>query len=375
MRKAIKMIDLQAEYQQFQPQLEKRIVKVLTDGNYIRGKEVQEFENQLAEYLNVKHVISCGNGTDALQIALMALGIGVGDEVIIPAFAYVAVIEVICLLGAIAVMVDIETDHFQIDFAEIEKVITPKTRAIIPVHLFGQCGEMEELLALAKKHKLFVIEDNAQALGSKIKIQEKEVFTGTLGDIGCTSFFPTKNLACFGDGGALFTNDDALAQKIRMIANHGQVKKYEHECIGLNSRLDTLQAAILSFKLSYLTESLKKKRKIAEIYQQELKSVSKIKLPQEKNDNQHSWHQFTIQINDHSRDHLKKHLTQNGIDSMIYYPKSLNQQKAYTNYRVFCPNSERVCDSVLSLPIHTQLEKEDILHICNLIKEFYHARE
>lgn len=373
MRKPIKMIDLQAEYQQFQPQLEEKIIEVLAEGNYIRGKEVQEFENQLAQYLKVKYVISCGNGTDALQIALMALGIGKGDEVIIPAFSYVAVIEVICLLGAIPVMVDIEPDHFQIDFAAIEKAITPKTKAIIPVHLFGQCGEMQEILALAKKHELFVIEDNAQALGSKVKIQQEEVFTGTVGDIGCTSFFPTKNLACFGDGGALMCQDENLAQKIRMIANHGQVKKYEHECVGVNSRLDTLQAAILNFKLSYLEESLERKRLIAEIYQQELKSVSKIRLPEERNGNKHTWHQFTLQVMDGSRDHLKKYLAQNGVDSMIYYPKALYQQKAYTQFKVFCTNSERVCHSVLSLPIHAQMEKEEVIYISHLIKEFYHA--
>ncbi|MBD3750454.1 MAG: DegT/DnrJ/EryC1/StrS family aminotransferase [Sphingobacteriales bacterium] len=374
MSKSIKMIDLQAEYQHFQPQLEKKIINVLAEGKYIKGKEVQEFENQLAEYLKVKQVISCGNGTDALQIALMALGIGIGDEVIIPAFAYVAVIEVICLLGAIPVMVDIEPDHFQIDFNAIEKAITPKTKAIIPVHLFGQCGAMAEILTLAKKHHLFVIEDNAQALGSKVKTSQKEMFTGTIGDIGCTSFFPTKNLACFGDGGALMCNDETLAQKIRMVANHGQVQKYEHECVGVNSRLDTLQAAILNFKLPYLEESINKKRILAEIYRQELKSVSKIKLPEEKRDNWHTWHQFTLQIKDNSRDHLKKHLAQNGVDSMIYYPKALYQQKAYTDFKVFCQNTERICDSVLSLPIHVRLEKEEVLSICNLIKEFYDAR-
>lgn len=375
MRKPIKMIDLQAEYHQFQPQLEKKIMEVLAEGNYIRGKEVQEFEKQLAQYLGVKQVISCGNGTDALQIALMALGIGNGDEVIIPAFSYVAVVEVICLLGATPVMVDIEPDHFQIDFNAIEKAISPKTKAIIPVHLFGQCGAMEEILTLAKKHQLFVIEDNAQALGAKARIHQEEHFTGTIGDIGCTSFFPTKNLACFGDGGALMTNDESLAQKIRMIANHGQVQKYEHECVGINSRLDTLQAAILSFKLPYLEESLNKKRKLAKIYQHELKNVANIKLPEEKKGNQHTWHQFTIQIQDDSRDHLNKYLAQNSVDSVIYYPKALHQQKAYTNDMVFCTNAERVVDSVLSLPIHAQLEKADVLSICNLIKEFYDARE
>lgn len=375
MRKPIKMIDLQAEYQQFQPQLEKKITEVLAAGNYIQGKEVREFEHQLAQYLGVKQVISCGNGTDALQIALMALGIGNGDEVIIPAFSYVAVIEVICLLGATPVMVDIEPDHFQIDFNAIEKAITSKTKAIIPVHLFGQCGAMEEILALAQKHQLFVIEDNAQALGAKVRIHQEEVFTGTVGDIGCTSFFPTKNLACFGDGGALMTNEESLAQKIRMVANHGQEQKYEHESVGVNSRLDTLQAAILSFKLPYLEESLNKKRKLAKIYQQELKNVANIKLPEAKKGNQHTWHQFTIQIQDHSRDHLKKYLAQNGVDSMIYYSKALYQQKAYTNFNVFCQNAERICDSVLSLPIHAQMQEEEVLHISHLIKEFYHAGE
>jgi dTDP-4-amino-4,6-dideoxygalactose transaminase len=256
------MIDLAAEYQLLKDELDPAIQQVLEKGNYIQGEEVKIFEQQLAAYLQVKHVISCANGTDALQIALMALNITNGDEVIIPAFAYISVIEVICLLGAKPVLVDVNLDTFQIDENEIKLAINSKTKAIIPVHLFGQCGNLEAILSIAKANQLYVIEDNAQALGAKYQHQ----FLGTLGDIGCTSFFPTKNLACFGDGGALFTNDDLLAEKIKAIASHGQKEKYNHVMLGLNSRLDTLQASILSVKLSHLNQNLIKRREIATQY-------------------------------------------------------------------------------------------------------------
>ncbi|MBU1371206.1 MAG: DegT/DnrJ/EryC1/StrS family aminotransferase [Bacteroidetes bacterium] len=374
MKKAIKMIDLTAEYQQLKPQLGQVIKKVWSNGHYINGPEVTLFENKLAEYLSVKNVIGCGNGTDALQIALMAIGLKPGDEVIIPAFAYVSVIEVVCLLGGIPVLVDIEDQYFQIDSSKIEEAITPLTKAIIPVHLFGQSGDLQKIIAIANKHQIFVIEDNAQALGAKLIIDGKEKMLGTLGHIGCTSFFPTKNLGGFGDGGALFTNDDELAHQIRRISNHGQQNKYEHDIIGINSRLDSLQAAILNFKLQYLDQNLSLKRSIAAKYIQELSSCKKIRIPSKNPDGIHTWHQFTIKVKMGKRNELKDFLKNRGIETMIYYPKSLHQQKAYTNFRVFSPISDRICDSVLSLPIHSLLKLEEVSFISHTIKDFFNAK-
>lgn len=368
------MIDLAAEYQLHQPLLEKEIITVLEKANYINGEEVSLFEKKLAQYLNVKHVISCGNGTDALQIALMALNVGVGDEVIIPAFSYIAVIEVVCLLGATPILVDVEAEYFQFDNLALEKSITSKTKAIIPVHLFGQGGNLEKLLAMAKKHQIAIIEDTAQALGAKYQLNGEEKFLGTLGDIGCTSFFPTKNLACFGDGGALFTNDDALAERIRMIANHGQKIKYDHEIMGVNSRLDTLQATILLFKLNHLENQLAIKKNLASQYLEELADLLSIQLPKVQQNNLHSWHQFTIKVPAEQRNNLKSFLKEKGMETMIYYPKSLNQQKAYSLNKVYFPVSERLSKEVLSLPIHPMLKKEDIYYVCNQIKAFFHAR-
>lgn len=372
--KEIKMIDLAAEYQLLKPILEPEIIQALEKANYIKGEEVAVFENNLAQYLKVKHVISCGNGTDALQIALMALDISIGDEVIIPAFSYIAVIEVVCLLGATPVLVDVDPTYFQINHSALEKAITSKTKAIIPVHLFGQAGNLQELHQIAVKHNIPVIEDNAQALGAKYMLHQEEKFLGTFGAIGCTSFFPTKNLSCLGDGGALFTNDDELARKIRMIANHGQVKKYEHEMVGINSRLDTLQAVILNHKLNHLSKNLSIKQNIADQYLNELANLSFIQLPKVHQHNLHSWHQFTIKVTDNQRDELKYFLKEKGIETMVYYPKVLNQQKAYTQYRVYCPVSEDLCRGVLSLPIHPLLRKEDINYVSNSIKAFFHAK-
>ena len=367
------MIDLATEYQLHQPLLEKEISAVLQKANYINGEEVRLFEKQLAQYLKVKHVISCGNGTDALQIALMALNVGVGDEVIIPAFSYIAVIEVVYLLGATPILVDVDSEYFQFDNLALEKAITSKTKAIIPVHLYGQGGNLEILLQIAKKHQIAIIEDTAQALGAKYQLNTEEKFLGTFGDIGCTSFFPTKNLAAFGDGGALFTNDDALATKIRMIANHGQKIKYEHEIMGVNSRLDTLQATILLFKLNHLEDQLAIKKNLASQYLEELEGLPSTQLPKVHQQHLHSWHQFTIKVPAEQRDNLKSFLYQNGVESMIYYPKPLNQQKAYSLNKEYFPVSERLCKVVLSLPIHPMLKKEDIHYVCNQIKAFFHA--
>lgn len=365
----IKMIDLATEYQLLKNELNPAIHHVLAKGNYIQGEEVKIFEQQLADYLQVKHVISCANGTDALQIALMALGIKTDNEVIIPAFSYISVIEVICLLGVKPVLVDVNPETYQLDENQIKQSITSKTKAIIPVHLFGACGNLEAILKIAKAHQIFVIEDNAQALGAKYKNQ----FLGDFGDIGCTSFFPTKNLACFGDGGALFTNDDLLAEKIRAIANHGQKGKYNHISIGLNSRLDTLQAAILSVKLTHLDKYLAQRKAIANQYLQELEGVTEITLPKVDSNCETSWNQFTIQIKNNKRDLLKNFLQENGIESMIYYPKSLNQQEAYINFNDSHKNSNNLALEVLSLPIHPLLMQNEVLIIAKQIKTFFNV--
>lgn len=374
MKKEIKMIELSSEYLERKEEIDLAIQEVLQKGEFIRGSAINKFEENLSKYLNVDYVISCGNGTDALQIALMALDIKPSDEIIIPAFGYAAVAEVVCLLGAIPVFVDVDETYFQINSKEIEAHITNKTKAIIPIHLFGQCADLDEILALADKHNLFVIEDTAQAIGASYGSKSGEKSLGGIGHIGCTSFFPTKNLACYGDGGALFTNDKALADKIRMIANHGQRKRYEHEVIGVNSRLDTLQAAVLEVNLKYLPESLRRKKGICQIYLKELKGLSGIVLPVEFSECSHTWHQFTIQVKAGKRDELKAFLEQHQIQSMIYYAKALHQQQAYQNYNSSAfPISENLVKEVLSLPIHPQLKDEEVLTICETIKLYFNG--
>ena len=368
----IQMIDLAAEYQLLQPTLQPKINQVLKNGNYIQGPEVKIFENELANYLNIKHVISCGNGTDALQIALMAIGIKKEDEVIIPAFSYIAVAEVVCLLGATPVFVDVDEKYFQLNNDLVEKAITSKTKAIIPVHLFGQCGDINTLLNIAERHQISIIEDTAQALGGTYFLNEKKEFLGGLGKIGCTSFFPTKNLSCFGDGGAVFTNNDELAKKIRMIANHGQLIKYNHQIIGINSRLDTLQAVVLSEKLKNLQDNLSIKKKLASYYHYQLKDVFQMELPFIHDKSNHTWHQYTIKLAE-KRDELKVYLNEKGIDTMIYYPMPLAKQNAYANHQSDAPIAVKLCSSVLSLPIHPLLKEEEITYICNSIKQFFNV--
>ncbi|OAQ38991.1 DegT/DnrJ/EryC1/StrS aminotransferase [Pedobacter psychrophilus] len=367
------MIDLAAEYKLLQPILLPKINQVLENGNYIQGLEVKLFEKELANYLGIKHVISCGNGTDALQIALMAIDIKAGDEVIIPAFSYIAVAEVVCLLGATPVFVDVDEKYFQLNNNLVEEAITTKTKAIIPVHLFGQCGDMKTLLDIAERHQISIIEDTAQASGGNYLLINKEVFLGGLGKIGCTSFFPTKNLSCFGDGGAVFTNDDELAKKIRMIANHGQLEKYNHQIVGVNSRLDTLQAVILSEKLKNLDDNLSIKKKLAGFYHYQLRDVAQIELPFIHENANHTWHQYTIKVKNGQRDSLKSYLKEKGIDAMVYYPMPLAKQNAYSNFQSNAPIAEKLCFSVLSLPIHPLLKEEEITYICNSIKQFFNA--
>jgi dTDP-4-amino-4,6-dideoxygalactose transaminase len=369
----IRMIDLQAEYLQIEKEVLPAITTVLKSGTYIQGKIVSDFENDLAEFLNVKHVISCGNGTDALQIALMALGVNGGDEVIIPAFSYIAVAEVICLLGATPVFVDVEDTYFQFDVSSLKKAITQKTKVIIPVHLFGQTANLEAILELAVPHNIKIIEDCAQALGGKYFLNSEPRFLGNIGDFGCTSFFPTKNLSCFGDGGAVFTNDDDLAVKARMIASHGQKEKYNHHLVGINSRLDSLQAGVLKVKLQKLYQLLESKSVLAERYLHQLKSVKQAELPQTHSNCINSWHQFTIKVKNGLRNQLKNYLAEKGVDSMIYYPMPITEQVAYQKYRGNFPNAQKLSEEVLSLPIHPLLTIKDIDYICSQITQFFNA--
>lgn len=367
----IKMIDLQAEFLSIEREVLPAMTQILANGNYIQGQTVRDFENDLAKYLNVKHVISCGNGTDALQIALMALNVSAGDEVIIPAFSYIAVAEVVCLLGATPVFVDVDDSYFQFDVEAVKKAISAKTKAIIPVHLFGQSANFQEILELANQHNIKVIEDCAQALGGKYQLYGKQTFLGSVGDFGCTSFFPTKNLSCFGDGGAIFTNDDELAQKARMIANHGQKEKYNHHLVGINSRLDTLQASVLQIKLKKLSSIVEKKTQLATNYQQQLQNLEAVELPQTHSKSINSWHQFTIKIKNGSRDQLKIYLKEKGIDSMVYYPMPITKQVAYQKYDADFPVAKKLSEEVLSLPIHQLLTTEDIDYICAQITKFF----
>lgn len=369
------MVDLQNQYLRIKPEIDKAIQEVLDSTAFIQGPQVNLFADALATYLNAEAVVPCANGTDALQIAMMALELKPGDEVILPVFTYVATAEVIALLGLTPVFIDVKDDTFNIDVDQLENKITNKTRAIVPVHLFGQCADMKEILRIASKHELFVIEDAAQALGASYTFTDDVTKkAGTVGTIGTTSFFPSKNLGCFGDGGALITNDSTLAEKARMIANHGQKTKYYHETIGLNSRLDTMQAAILNVKLKYLPDYEKKRNEVAHYYDQALKSVDEVKIPVRATHSTHVFHQYTLKAN--RRDGLKQYLEGLGIPSMIYYPVSLHLQNAYKqgNIKVGSfPAAEKLSKDVISLPIHTEMKEQELDFICQSIKKFYNG--
>lgn len=388
MANKIQMIELSKEHNAIREEIEAGINKVIDSSAFIHGEEVELFERNLARYLNVKHVIGCANGTDALQIALMALDLKPGDEVLVPAFTYVATAEVIALLKLIPVMYDVNPRTFNTDgvvsLENAEELINDKTKAIVPVHLFGQCSDMNAVLAVAKRYNLKVVEDCAQALGAKCKVGEEEMAAGTIGNIGCTSFFPTKNLGAMGDGGALFTNDDALAARIRMIASHGQEKKYHHKVIGCNSRLDTLQAAVLNVKLKYLDSYLTKRRQAAALYTTLFTKADPLNkylyTPQEAEYSTHTYHQYTLIIKD-KRDALKQHLADKGIASMIYYPLPLSDQEAFKNIALrredfsdaatdSLHNSEYLAAHVLSLPMNPTITKEDIELIVNEVINF-----
>lgn len=365
----IQMCDLKGQYLKIKDEIDAAIHEVIDSTAFIKGKEVSLFQDELASYLGVKHVIGCANGTDALQVALMALDLKPGDEVITPDFTFIATVEVVALLGLTPILVDVDPSTFTIDIKRLEEAITPKTKAIIPVHLFGQCANMDEVMRVAQKHNLYVIEDTAQALGADYYHSDGRVAkAGTIGTIGTTSFFPSKNLGCYGDGGALFTNDDALAAEIRSIANHGMKVRYHHDRIGVNSRLDTIQAAILRVKLKYLDSFNKARIEAANVYDAMLKPCSKVITPARAKWSNHIFHQYTLKLTGVDRDKLQKELAAKGIPTMVYYPIPLHMQKAFDPYREFNLGrsfqvSETLSNSVISLPMHTELTDDVIKYI------------
>jgi len=371
----IKMCDLKGQYLKVKKEIDQAIANVIETTAFINGPEVKIFQSDLENFLKAKHVVPCANGTDALQIAMMALGLKPGDEVITADFTFIATAEVIALLGLTPVLVDVNPNTFNIDPDVIEKAITPKTKAIVPVHLFGQCAEMEKIMEIAKKHNLFVIEDVAQALGSDYIYNDgKAQKAGTIGDIGCTSFFPSKNLGCYGDGGAIFTNDDQLAEKLRSIINHGMKVRYYHDNIGVNSRLDTIQAAILQVKLQYLNQYNEARKKAAEFYNNAFANHPNIITPAYYNKSTHIFHQYTLQIKNVDRIELQKYLQEKGIPAMIYYPVPLHLQKAYMDSRYKegdFPVTEKLCKTVLSLPMHTELDEDQLSYITNSLLNYF----
>lgn len=375
----IQMVDTKTQYAHIKEEVDRAVLEVMESSAFINGKAVKDFANHLATYLSVKHVIPCANGTDALQIAMMALGLEPGDEVITPSFTYIATTEVIALLRLKPVFVEVDPHTFCMDVASLRKAITPRTKAIVPVHLYGQAAPMEEILQLAKEFNLFVIEDNAQAIGCDYRFSNGEVKkTGTIGHIGCTSFYPSKNLGAFGDGGAIFTNDDQLAATITMIANHGQSKRYYHDVVGCNSRLDTIQAAILDIKLRHLDQYNEARRSAADFYDQAFAACSSITVPYRASYATHVFHQYTLLIEGKSRDDLSAFLAGRNIPSMIYYPVPGHQQKMFASSGMVAqamPVTDWLTERVISLPIHTELDPEQLTFITKSVLEFFEKSE
>lgn len=368
--KTIQMVDLITQNEHLKSDLQSAVDTVMKHSVFINGPEVQIFSKELEAYLGVKHVIPCANGTDALQIALMALNLPEGSEIITAGFSYAAVAEVCLLLKLKVVFADVDSNTFNINPLEIEKHINTKTKAIIPVHLFGQSCDMETIMAIAEKHGLYVIEDNAQAIGADFIFSDgKTVKAGCLGHIGTTSFFPSKNLGCFGDGGALFTNDDELAKRMKMVANHGQKEKYYHEVLGINSRLDTIQAAILSVKLKHLDAFIDERRTVAALYDTALSGLESIKTPERFKKSSHVFHQYTLQVFNIDRTAFRKELKEAGIPTMVYYPMPLYKQPAY-QVSTHLPVTEALCQTVLSIPMGTDMETEQIEFITNKITHY-----
>jgi UDP-2-acetamido-2-deoxy-ribo-hexuluronate aminotransferase len=371
----IQMVDLKGQYKQIKLEVDKALLSVIEEGAFINGPDVKQFAREFAEYTSVEYVIPCGNGTDALQIAMMALNFQPGDEVIIPAFTYVAALEVIGLLGLTPILIDVLPTTFELDVSQLTKKISKKTVAIVPVHLFGQCSNMEEIMAIANLYGLKVIEDTAQAIGANYTFKNGTVKkAGTIGHIGTTSFFPSKNLGCYGDGGAIFTNDYKLSVRLNMIANHGQRKKYIHEIIGINSRLDTIQAAILRIKLKHLDKYNHCRNIVADRYDDAFKGHPNIIIPERVTFSTHVFHQYTLKIEGASRDGLKDYLSSHNIPAMIYYPIPLHLQEAYLGYGFNegdFPQSEDLCKKVISLPIHTELDIAQQEHIIKTVKAYF----
>lgn len=372
LEKQIQMVDLQGQYRRLKTELDAAMQSVIDSCAFINGPQVRAFSEHLADYLRIPYVIPCGNGTDALQIALMALDMQPGDEVIVPAFTYVAAAEVVALLGMIPVWVDVDPRTFNLDPVRIEEAITSRTKAIVAVHLFGQSCDMAPILQLAEKHGLYVVEDNAQSLGADyIYPDGRRKKTGTMGHIGTTSFFPSKPLACYGDGGALFTSDPQLAERARMIANHGQQRKYHHRMIGCNSRLDTLQAALLDVKLKYLEAFNEARREAAARYDEAFASVDGLLVPERSPFSTHVYHQYTLQVGGGRRDALQACLKEKGIPSMVYYPLPLQEQEAFKQMAHAVGSLEvaaRLSRSVLSLPIHTEMNEEEQAYIIQSVQ-------
>lgn len=370
----IPILDLKSQYLRIKDEIDSAVANVIDSCKFINGPQVKEFARQLSEYTGAKYIIPVANGTDALQIALMSLKLKPGDEIIVPSFTYIASAEVIALLNLVPVMVDVDYNSFNTTAENIQRAITRNTKAIIPVHLFGQSCQMESIINLAKEHHLHIIEDNAQSIGAKFTFSDgKEAMTGTMGTYGCLSFFPSKNLGCMGDGGAIMTNDYTMAERARMIASHGQSMKYYHEVIGCNSRLDTIQAAILSVKLKYLNEYIEKRQKAAELYDRELSGIDGIILPNRMKYSTHVYHQYTLKVKNGKRDELKQYLSDNGIQTMVYYPRPLQRQQAFRGIVKYGDNldiSEQLCNEVLSIPMHTELTEDTQQYIIYKIKEY-----
>ncbi len=375
----IQMVDTRTQYRNIKEEVDQAVLSVMESSAFINGKPVQDFAANLSNYLGVKHTIPCANGTDALQIAMMALGLQPGDEVITPSFTYIATTEVIALLRLTPIFVEVDPKTFCIDPAELEKVITPKTKAIVPVHLYGQAAPMEEIMSIARKHGLFVIEDNAQAIGCDYEQGGIRQKTGSIGDIGATSFYPSKNLGAFGDGGAIFTNDDTLADKLKMIANHGQSRRYYHDLVGCNSRLDTMQAAILDIKLRHLDEYNAARRAAADFYDKAFAGHSSIKTPFRASYSKHVFHQYTLLIEDGNnsaakRNGLNEFLATHKIPSMIYYPVPGHRQRMFEQFNVSSqqmPVTDWLTERVISLPIHTELDEEQLQFITSKVLEYF----
>ena len=372
--KKINMVDLQTQYQKIKSEVKEEIDKVLDSSYYINGPVVKEFQTDLEQYLDVKHVIPCANGTDALQVAIMALDLQPGDEIITSDFTFAATVEVVKLLQLEAVLVDVEKDTYNISIEAIKKAITPKTKAIIPVHIFGQCANMEEIIAIAEEHNLFIIEDTAQGIGAQYTFKNGDTKkAGTIGHIGTTSFFPSKNLGGYGDGGAIFTNDDNFAQIMRSIVNHGMGKRYYYDRVGVNSRLDSIQAAVLKVKLKHLDSYIEARQKAASYYDLFFSNIEGVSIPARSNFSDHVFHQYTLVIDGLDQFGLQEFLKEKEIPAMIYYPLPLHIQKAYDAHKYNDSDFEitnYLCKNVISLPMHTELDEEQLKYICESVKDF-----